>query len=567
MLNNLKNIYQRSASNPNPILNIKRLGIDFVIANLAVLVVLAVAGSATNPTVVDARKSPPQRRPEVSGPSISPHTLPNNRPNIVFMVADDQASQDEQLMEFMPNAKDIFADHGIKFSDFHSESPLCCVARSGFFTGQHTHNHGVDQNNAALLNPAMTIATQLQTQGYYTMLAGKYLNAYGNNKTCFKKNPANCAPTIPVGWNAWDAFSDPNYYNYTRWHGVNPNNGTSGSSTAQNYGDASDPNNYSTRQVANWAVDQIASAPASQPIFQWVAAYGPHAPTTPDPVDTGATCNITKWFPPNYNEADVSDKPAYVRAIPPMTGSKATGLNRLASCQALQSVDRAVGRIRDELSSTGRLNNTIFIYMGDNGMNGGEHRLSDKQAPYETQIPFYMSWPAMWSNSPYTVNEHVQNIDVAPTLCAITGCTMGPYPNGQQTPDGLSFLNILEGSAQTINRDAVLDEMPAIKSVGTDFAIPTWEAITTTSSSPLANQGCDTDTAAAGGCRWHYIEYATGEKELYDMSHGPCYSWTVGSAGDPCELNNLAGNSAYASIQSQMATRLAQLKASKGQPQ
>jgi N-acetylglucosamine-6-sulfatase len=473
MLNNLKKIYQSSVSRTKPLSNIKNLGI----ASLAVLVLLALAGAVTNP-VVNAKKTPPPPHNVVVGPAMSQHALPSNRPNIVFVVADDQAAQNQMLMQYMPNVKDIFADHGVNFNDFHSESPLCCVARAGFLTGQHTHNHGVDQNLASLFNPAMTIATQLQTQGYYTALAGKYLNAYGNNKTCFKKNPATCAPTIPVGWNAWDAFSDPAYYNYTRWHGVNPTNGTSGTATAQNYGGNTDPNNYSTRQVANWAVDQLASVPASQPVFQWVAVYGPHAPSTADPLDASAACTIPKWFPANYNEADVSDKPAYVQSIPLMTDAKASGQGMKSNCQALLSVDRAVGRIRDQLAATGRLDNTLFVYMGDNGMNEGEHRLEDKQAPYETQIPFYMSWPAMWGTSPYTVSERVQNIDVASTLCAITGCSMGPYPNGQATPDGMSFLSLMDGSAQTLNRDAVLDEMPAIKSVGTDFNIPTWEAVT-----------------------------------------------------------------------------------------
>jgi N-acetylglucosamine-6-sulfatase len=548
---------------------------------LALLAALAISVSAM---AGSTKKSQPPPPAAVVGGPMTQHDLPADRPNVVFIIADDQAAQDEALVQMMPTVKDVFADHGVSFSDFHSESPLCCPARAGFFTGQHTHNHGVDQNNAGLFNPAMTIATQLQAAGYYTGLVFKYMNGYGNSKTCYRKDPLNCAPTIPVGWNAWDAVSDPAYWNYTQWHGLNLNNGTSGTATSTDWGDSTNPNNYSGRQVTNWATAQIAAAPAGQPLFQWVAYYNPHAPTTPDPQDTGLACNLSKWFPPNYNELDVSDKPQYVQNVPLMTGTKATGQNRKSVCQALQSVDRGVAAIRAAiLAKYGQagLDNTLFVYMGDNGMNAGEHRLSDKQAPYETQIPFYMSWPAMWGSTPYTINERVQNIDVAPTLCDIVGCSMGPYPNGQQTPDGISFKDLMTAASQTLPRDAVLDEMPAIKSVGT-FDIPTWEAVTTTSSSSLANVGCAPLIAMGNGCRWHLIQYATGEEELYDVSNGPCYTWTSG--GDPCELNNdlnasdgslnigriLANGDdpvAMVDVKSQLEVRLAQLEVSAGQPQ
>ena len=82
-------------------------------------------------------------------------------------------------------------------------------------------------------------------------------------------------------------------------------------------------------------------------------------------------------------------------------------------------------------SETGRLDNTLFVYSGDNGMNMGEHRLVNKSAPYVTQIPFLASWPARLGTTPRAVTERVQNIDFAPTICELAGCTLGPFPNGQ----------------------------------------------------------------------------------------------------------------------------------------
>ena len=120
---------------------------------------------------------------------------PDTRPNIVMVITDDQPALDGRLLPFEPTVKSIFVDHGVNFTDFHSETPLCCPARAGFFTGQHTHNHNVTQNRATQFDPTETIATELSGVGYHTMLIGKYLNQYAAN-TC--KKPF-CAPHVPPG--------------------------------------------------------------------------------------------------------------------------------------------------------------------------------------------------------------------------------------------------------------------------------------------------------------------------------------------------------------------------------
>jgi hypothetical protein len=84
----------------------------------------------------------------------------------------------------------------------------------------------------------------------------------------------------------------------------------------------------------------------------------------------------------------------------------------------------------------------------------------------------------------------------------------------------------------------------------------------TTDASQLASVGCS--SANRQGCRWHYVEYDTGEKELYDISGGPCGSWHANNPGDPCELQNLAGNAAYKAIRNALAVRLHELENQKG---
>jgi N-acetylglucosamine-6-sulfatase len=303
------------------------------------------------------------------------------------------------------------------------------------------------------------------------------------------------------------------------------------------------------------ASELIRGAPSKKPLFGWIAPNAPHAPGTPAPRHKSAPCEVDPWQPPSWNEADVSDKPAYVRQLPLI--ETPTRLDRY--CRPLLAVDELVGEIKSALQATGRLNDTLFIYTGDNGMEMGEHRLPLKSAPYQTQVPFYARWPNALGTGPATVTQRVQSIDVAPTLAELANAALGPFPNGQAAPDGLSFVPLLFRTASTLGRGTVLEEML------TDWrGVPEWNSVTTTAESPLASQGCA--AASAGGCRWHYTEYpVSGEEELYDISNGPCWEWAVGQPGDPCELGNRAASPGLANIKAALRAELARLKAERGQ--
>jgi arylsulfatase A-like enzyme len=397
-------------------------------------------------------------------------------------------------------------------------------------TGQHTPNHGVIVNNAVLFRPGMTLATQLHGKGYYTLLAGKYLNRYDL-----------VAPAIPPGWDRFHAFSEGGYYDYELW--------SNGRRRIYGHG----PNAYSTDVVARLAVNAMASAPPSRPIFAWIAPFAAHAPLLAAPRHRAESrCDeIAPWKPANYMERDVSDKPYYVRQ---RERRNLDGAPLGNECRALLAVDDLVANVRNELRRQRRLDNTLLVLTGDNGMNYGAHRIpGDKKTPYATQIPFYVSWPARMGTVRRTVAERLQNIDFAPTICHLIGCRLGPYPGGQQRPDGLSFARVLLGIATSVDRDAVYLNMPA---KGT--WVPRWRGIATTLQSRLAHRGC-TD-ADRGRCRWAFVLYETGERELYEQSHGPCWKWSPGQPGDPCWLRNLAGRPRFAAIEHALLARLLELE-------
>jgi N-acetylglucosamine-6-sulfatase len=295
------------------------------------------------------------------------------------------------------------------------------------------------------------------------------------------------------------------------------------------------------------AVDLIRTAPADQPLFLWVAPNAPHVPTWQVAPRYNAPCDVPRWKPPNYDEFNVIDKPLYIRRRLQI-GGKGKKLGMI--CRQLLAVDDLVGAVRGELAAHGRLENTIIVYAGDDGYFQGEHRIgSGKGAPYVTDVPFAMARPAGLGTEPRTIGERLQNIHFAPTICALAGCSLGPYPNGQTRPDGLSFAPLLLGTATTVGRDAVLEEMlNAVPPVSTPYA-----ALVTTDLSPLG--------------RWHYVEYSNGERELYDISNGPCWAWRRGLLpGDPCELINQVNYPKNASLVRALHLRLRELEHEKGGP-
>lgn len=435
------------------------------------------------------------------------------RPNIVMFMLDDVNPMDGRFFtqERTPNIYNTFVKKGINFTNVHTETTLCCPGRQGYLTGQHTQNHGVKDLDGTVAKQGTTIATELDKQGYHTIFTGKYLNFYAEFPR-WKRTPP--------GWDRFDAIfeNQGRYYNY-RWRSKN--------GEIKYYGSLA--KDYSTDVIADETVRRLRNAPKNSPVLLWVNPYTMHEPLLPAPrhKDSLKCSNIKPWNPPNSNEEDVSDKPPYIQSI---KRSLKEGFNLKRRCEMLLSVDQMVGRIVGEMKRQGRYNDTIFILAADNGMGFSENRITKKTVPHATRVPFYMTWVNGRGDTPRNESTILSNIDVAPTLCEIAGCVMGPYPNGQERADGVSFASLMKDNPYAKNRDAILISQP-VKPEGTSPSNrPKWWGVVTTDQNDLG--------------RWLYAEYKSekGEtifKELYDMSGGACHNWTPDKGGDPCRLNNL----------------------------
>ncbi|ONH51089.1 sulfatase [Frankia sp. CcI49] len=460
------------------------------------------------------------------------------RPNFVLILADDLDQTTSPYWDAMPHTAALIRDSGLTFTDSFAPTPICCPARGTILTGKYGHNTGVLTNAgdsggwatfAANGNEEHTFAKYLSDAGYRTGLAGKYMNGIED------------APDhIPPGWSEWYGSVDNNFYtgyNYT----LNENG------TLVQYGGTEDPANYSTDVVAAKSTDFIRRAAADDtPFFWYAASTAPHLPLPPAPRHAdNPYADDSAPRTPNFNEADVSDKPWWLQESAQLRSARVAATNdadyqdRMGSLYAL---DEMVAGIVETLRDTGELDNTYLIFTSDNGYNLGSHRLTQKMAPYEEslRVPLVVAGPGVERG---TDGHMVAQIDLAPTFLDLAGV---PIP---ADVDGQSLAPLLRGQTPASWRTDLLGQyagpgvdgqdgvaQEAVENVtGVFLDIPPWSAIRTEDHLYV---------------RWYDADRNPGvhQRELYDLN------------ADPYELTNLLatpqGRATNAPLVAQLDARL-----------
>ena len=421
------------------------------------------------------------------------------RPNIVFILSDDE---DLRIHEYMPKTRALIEDQGVAFDNYFVTYSFCCPSRATALRGQYSHNHRIQGNVLpsgggrkfrALGHDRSTIATWLQSAGYYTGLYGKYMNEYEPDQETY----------IPPGWNDWYAAGH-DYYDYV----LNEN----GEHVAYGH----QPGDYLTDVIARHTTAAIRRiAKTDQPFFFYVAPYAPHGPATAAPRHAHLFADTPYPRPGAFNEADVSDKPSIIRELPKLTPEQIEWIedHYRSRLRALQGVDDLVESIVNALEETGELDNTYIVYTSDNGWHMGEHRqLYGKTTAYEEDIrvPFVMRGPGVPRG--IRLSPLVLNNDLAPTFAAIGGV------NPPSFVDGRSFLPLLTDPEQPWRQSFLIErrQRESFELVGpaSFYALRTFD--------------------------WTYVEYANGERELYDLRTDPDQRTNLASTADSVLITQLS---------------------------
>lgn len=447
----------------------------------------------------------------------SEERLKDSRPNIILIITDDQPFH---TVDYMPFVKTELIKNGIVFENGFVTTPLCCPSRSSILSGQYAHNHKVLTNTLPLggatkFNAATSFSILLRGIGYRTAYLGKYLNGYDDLKP---------EGVVPPGWDLWKVFLGKNltdnedagslqyYYKFS----------LSENGNIVEY--KKNENNFSADVITRNALEFIRDS-VNEPFFMTVSYYNPHSPYIWAPRHQDSFRASTGWDwvqyrPPNFNEENIRDKPDYIGDLSPLSESELDTAH-LQILRSLLSVDDGVASISAALKKAGLDQNTIIIYISDNGMTLGDHRFGvTKNCPYESciKIPFIIYGPGYFT--PRTDTSLVANIDLYPTIAEWAGFET------PESVDGLSMAPLLADQASPWRDAILLEHWPT--SDGGGSMIPEFYSIRTE--------------------EWKYTEYSTGKVELYDL------------VNDPYELLNVAGKKDYRAIQEELAGRLQKMK-------
>jgi arylsulfatase A-like enzyme len=427
----------------------------------------------------------------------------DRRLNVVVILSDDERSDGTVVMK---NVQTLLAAHGVSFTDAHVTTSMCGPSRASILTGQYAHHTGVLENFGPHSFPAFTEASNdlgvwMHRAGYQTALVGKYVNAYTN---------ANVSHAVPPGWDDWqvmDSIPMEAYYNYS----INDNG------HLEHYGNK--PSDYSTSVLANKAVKFIKGA--RRPFFLYFAPVAPHLPAIPAKRDQGKLENIAPIHSPNFNQRNIGKEPWRFWHKDLLSAAAQLYINhvRVRQEESLLALDRSVRSVVQALRARHELNRTVIVYTSDNGFLWGEHRLGGKVWPYQesTHVPMIVRTP--WTTTPQRNNQPVLNIDIAPTVSALTGVEPG-LPE-----DGRSFVPFLHGE-QVPWRHAFLEEY-----LGKD----------------LLHKNGPPPYVAVQTRRSLYVEYKNGWRELYNLRK------------DPWEMNNIAVGPGMKPLETKLSATLHRL--------
>jgi arylsulfatase A-like enzyme len=458
-------------------------------------------------------------------------------------------------MQFMPHVQQLIGNSGATFDNYFDNVSLCCPARASILRGQYSHNTGVLGNGGtnggfetafARGIERSTIATALHDDQYRTGLFGKYLNGY----------PDTAGPGyIPPGWDRWVSPTSGNAYGEYDYTANEDGKQVPHGNKPEDYG-----TNLYMREAKSFIDDAIGK---SKSFFAYVSVYAPHEPATPALQDAGAFPGLQAPRDPAFDEADVSDKPAFVQAFPPLTDAQQQTIDAFyrKRAQSLQAVDRGVAMLVDELRAKNQLDHTYLIFASDNGLHLGQHRLPNgKETAYETDIhlPLLIAGPGIAPTS--HVGALAGNVDLAPTMADMAGTKL------TDNADGRSLVPLVRGpaAAQPGNWRQVfllehwteVDSQEGNRSgAAVEPADPDQQPSTSSgSSSSRRSLAASSPVPEFQGLRmagYTYVEYATGERELYDLT------------ADPNELDNMAAT-ANPTLLGELHQRLQSLRSCAG---
>ncbi|CAL1519688.1 sulfatase [Chitinophaga sp. MM2321] len=465
----------------------------------------------------------------------------HKKTNIIIIVSDDHAYQaisayGGKLAE-TPNI-DRIAREGAIFNNACVTNSICGPSRAVILTGKYSHKNGFKDNLSTFNSGQDVFVKRLQAAGYQTAWIGKW---HLGSK--------------PQGFNYWQILPDQGMY-------YNPDFLMMDGSTKRVEG-------YATNIITDVAEDWLSGRDTTKPFCMVIGHKATHRTWIPDTTDLGKYDDRTFPLPDSFydtyegryaakhqdmniahtmrlgydlkmmpdtgfgkgnytrlNKAQRARFDAYYKPIEAELAAKHLSGNALTEWKfqrylkdylsTAAALDRNIGRILDYLDEHHLTENTMIVYLSDQGFYMGEHGWFDKRFMYEESLrtPMVMRYPGVVK--PGTkINDFVLNLDIAPTCLDVAGVKA---PAAMQ---GKSFLPVVTHTVNNWRKTVYYHYYES----GEHSVIPHF--------------GVKTQ-------RYKLIRfYQDADKwELYDLQK------------DPHEMHNLYGEKGYEKIQTSLKTQL-----------
>lgn len=415
--------------------------------------------------------------------SLASSLIAAEKPNIVLIIADDM-NWDDCGTYGHPSIKtpniDALAKSGITFQHAYLTANSCSPSRASIITGRYPHNTGAEQLHWPLPDESVTFVEQLKSAGYYTAAAGKWhLGEAVKDRFSEVLEASTAGFILPTGTDAKPG----------KMIAKSPSGCEAWVSTLQN-------------------------RPKDKPFFFWFAALDPHRAYEDGAID-----------PPH--------KASDIRIPPYMPDTPEVREDFRLYYDEIGRLDQYVGKVVAEIEKQGATDNTMIIFMSDNG----RPFPGDKTTLYDGGIrtPWIVKWPAIIKPAQRSTSL-VSSVDIAPTCLELAGLESAP------SFEGTSFLPTLK-NPYAVTRQHIFaeDHWHDYEDHGRAVATQRWKLIHNTypdlPNTPSADAGRSPTWVAIqrlkkegklSPAQNRCLSKPRAEFELYDLKN------------DPFELKNLA---------------------------
>lgn len=425
--------------------------------------------------------------------------------NVVFILSDDHRYD---FMGFHPDAPsyietpslDKMAGEGVHIRNAFVTTSLCSPSRASILTGQYAHTHKIVDNTSPIPGGTRFFNEDIQNNGYKTAFVGKW-------------HMGESVDDPKPGWDHWVSFRGQGVY-------FNPMLNVDG--------ERKQYEGYTSDILTDFSLEWLEEREEDEaPFFLYLSHKAVHAEFEPAERHKGYFSDIEIEYPETMakTESNYRTKPDWVKE----QRNSWHGVDFAyhgdmnfeefyeSYIETLLALDESVGRVLDYLEESGLAENTLVIYMGDNGFMHGEHGLIDKRNAYEESIRVPMiAWAPGYLEEGTGIDDLIRNIDVAPTILDLLDT------ESSIKMDGVSFLPVLKSQEEQVNREFLYEYYwePAFPHTPTTFSIR--------------------------GDRYKYIYYhgIWDRDELYDLQE------------DPDEKYNLADVPGFIALRNEMRSRL-----------